>query len=243
MTENPEKTEMQDSTEDEIQSKYSFENEDTDSVPDVPADFNHWSKMPYWSLEESAALLLGKDPTVVNWDLVQHYQEWPFTTDLSINYTKLRDLIFRAFTAKEIEEQNPPSVFIQWADSRGVEVPEELRILVEDVTNIKFQMDAETECLLQAKDDEIVSLKKRITELESLTWEGFNENQSTHAKELAIAVRAHAAVSKNWKKGMSIKKQISIWLQQNYPKLMNEERERISKICNWQKSGGAPSTP
>jgi len=103
-------------------------------------------------------------------------------------------------------------------------------------------MDAETENLIKAKNDEIAALQRRIFELESLVWEGFDESLSTHVKELAIAVKVHAAVSKNWKKGMSIKKQISIWLKQNYPKLMSEERERISKICNWQKSGSAPST-
>lgn len=244
MIETTEKTETQNHLQEQTQDKYSYyENEDTDSVPDVAADFNHWSKMPYWSLEESAALLLGRDPEVVNWNIVQHHQEWPFTTELSINYTKLRNLILRAFKIKEIEEKNPPFAFLQWADSRGIDVPEELRILVEDVTNIKSQMDAETENLIKVKDDEIAALQKKITELESLAWEGFDESLSTHAKELAIAVKAHTAVSKHWKKGISIKKQISIWLQQNYPKLMNEERERISKICNWQKSGGAPSTP
>lgn len=212
-------------------------------MPEVAADFKHWSKMPYWSLEESVALLLGKDPEIVNWNIVKHHQEWPFITELSLNYTKLRDLILRTHEMKEIEGQNLPFSFLLWADSRGIEVPVELRILVEDVTSIQSKMDAETEFLLQSKDDEIAFLKKRITELENLAWEGFDESLNTHAKELAIAVKAHASVSKNWRKGMSVKKQISIWLQQNYPKLMNEERERISKICNWQKSGGAPSTP
>lgn len=243
MTKTTEKTENQNRKQEKTQDKFYYEDEDTDSVPDVAADLNHWSKMPYWSLEESVALLLGRDPEVVNWDIVQHYQEWPFYTELSINYTKLRNLILRAFKMKEIEEQNAPFAFLQWADSRNVEVPEELRVLVEDVINIKSQMDAETEYLLQSKDDEIAVLQKRITELESLAWEGFDESLSTHAKELAIAVKAHAAVSKNWKKGMSIKKQITLWLEENYPKLMNEEKERISKICNWQKTGGAPSTP
>jgi hypothetical protein len=224
-----------------IQDKY--RGYDEDIVPDVDADLSHWSKMPYWSLEESVALLLGKDPEIVNWDIVQYHLEWPFATDLSLNYEKLRDLVFRAFEKQEIEEKNPPSIFIHWADSRDIEVPKELRKLVEDVTEIKSKMDTETENLLKAKDDEITVLKNRITELKSLAWDGFDESLSTHAKELAVAVKAHAAISKSWKKGISIKKQISIWLQQNYPKLMNEERERISKICNWQKSGGAPSTP
>lgn len=227
----------------ESRPKPEYLTKEVDVVPDVNADFEYWSKMPYWSLEEGVALLLGKEPESIYWDIVQHHQEWPFATELSLNYAKLRDLAMRAFEVQEIAEQNTPSSFIHWADSRFIDVPEELRILVEDISGIKLQMVAEMEDLLCAKDDEIVTLKKKISELEGLVWDGFDENLDTYAKELAIAVRAHTAISKNWKKGMSIKKQISIWLQQNHPTLMNEERERISKICNWQKSGGAPSTP
>ncbi len=214
-----------------------------ESVPEISADFAYWSKMPFWSLEEGIALLLGKEPRVVNWDLVQHYQEWPHATELSLNYAKLRDLVLRAHKMKEIEEQNTPFAFLEWADSRGIAIPDPLRSQVEYVQDIKSKFNNEIEDLLKSKDAEIFALQKKIQELEELVWEGFDETSSTHAKELAIAVKAHSAISKSWKKGMSIKKQISIWLDQNYPKLMNEEQERISKICNWQKSGGAPATP
>ena len=86
-------------------------------------------------------------------------------------------------------------------------------------------------------------LQKRIEVLENLAWTGFDENLDTYSRELAIAVKAHEAISKDWKKGSSIKQQITVWLDKNYPKLGNEEKERIAKICNWQKTGGAPSTP
>lgn len=212
-------------------------------LPEIDADFNHWSKMPYWSLEESVTLLLGQDPEVVNWDIAQDYQEWPSATDLSLNYAKLRNLILRAFEMKEIDDPNTPADFIVWAESRGIQIPEVLKQQVDVVKSIKASMDAKTLNLLQEKDDKISVLRKRIEELDALIWDGFDENQSTHSKELAIAVKAHGAISKNWKKGMSIKQQITMWLESNYPKLMNEEKERIAKICNWQKTGGAPSTP
>jgi hypothetical protein len=220
-----------------------YNEEEHDVVPDVDADFDFWSKMPYWSLEEGIALLLGKDPEFVNWDIVQHHLEWPFATRLSLGYAKFRALILRAFEMQEVGEQNSPVVFLEWAASRGIEIPEDLQQQVTAIESIQSTLDAETENLLKTKDDEIASLQKRIEELEGLIWEGFDENVSTYSKELAIAVKAHGAVSKNWKKGLSIKKQITLWLQENYPKLMNEEKERIAKMCNWQKNGGAPSTP
>lgn len=218
---------------------YEFE----ENVPDIDADFNHWSKMPYWSLEESVALLLGKDPESLCWDVVQHHQEFPYTSDLSLNYAKLRDLLIRAFEMKEISDPTTPEALLRWAEVKGLEIPTELLIQVKTIKNNQSAFDEETNNLLQEKGEEIAKLKQRVTELEELTWSGFDESLSTHAKELAIAVRAHSAISKSWKKGMSIKKQISIWLKQNHPELPNEAQERVSKICNWQKCGGAPSTP
>lgn len=34
--------------------------------PNAKADFDHWSKMAYWTLEEGGALLLGREPKRVN---------------------------------------------------------------------------------------------------------------------------------------------------------------------------------
>ena len=218
-------------------------NEDEHSLPEVAADFNHWSKMPYWSLEESVALLLGQDPEVVNWEIAQHHQEWPFATELSLNYAKLRGLLLRAFEKQEINEHNSPAVFLTWAESRDVEIPEGLIQQVAVIKNKQASINAELEDKLKIKEEEIAALKKRIEELESLVWPGFDESQSTYSKELEIAVKAYDAVRQSWKKGMSIKQQIMLWLEANYPALMNEEKERIAKICNWQKGGGAPCTP
>jgi hypothetical protein len=214
-----------------------------DSLTEVPADIKHWAKMPYWTLDECVALLLGQEPTYVNWEMVKDFQEWPDATDLSLNYAKLRTLILRAFENKEISDPVPPAVFLAWAERRMLEIPEQLKIQLEKLKKRQLSLDNANKDLLKKKDQEIILLKKQIQELESLIWDGLDENQSTHSKELAIAVKAHTAISKSWKKGSSIKQQITLWLETNYPKLMNEEKERIAKICNWQKTGGAPCTP
>jgi len=214
-----------------------------DSLTAVPADINHWAKMPYWTLDEGIALLLRQEPTCVNWEIAKDFQEWPDATELSLNYAKLRTLILRAYENKEISDPIPPPVFLAWAQRKMLEIPEELKLQVENLKERQLLLDDATKDILKEKDQEITHLQKRIQELESQIWNGFDEGQSTHAKELAIAVKAHNAISKSWKKGSSIKQQITLWLEAHYPKLMNEEKERIAKICNWQKSGGAPCTP
>ncbi len=192
-------------------------------LPEVKADFIHWGKMSYWSLEEAIALLLGQNPKFVNWDIVKDYVEWPCTTKLSLDYAKLRVVVLRAFEMQEITDPIAPDIFIAWAKGKDIKIPEKLQEQMAIIKNI----------------NNAIQTKKQ----ETLVWEGFDENESTYSKELAIAVKAHNAISKNWKAGSSIKKQISAWLQENHPELLNQEKERIAKICNWQKSGGAPVTP
>ena len=108
----------------------------------------------------------------------------------------------------------------------------------------------EKDIKIRALEQEQDALQKRITELESLQWEGFDKEDPTYPKELDIAFAAYLYVSKNWQLGKSIKKQILDWLKAEYPKnakgesdLSMLERERIARICNWQKNGGAPRTP
>lgn len=208
-------------------------------------DLTYWSKMAYWSHDEAVALLLNKDPDIVNLSILEEEQWPPLPMDVVCDCLKVKKLVFRAFEAQELKERNAPEIFLKWAENRGIEVPDALRQAVSINRNIaaNSMTKIDTETLLKTKEEEIAVLQKRIEELKTLAWEGFNEDLDTYSKELAIAVKAHGVISKNWKPGRSIKKQITVWLEKNYPMLMNEEKERIAKICNWQKTGGAPSTP
>lgn len=226
--------------------------DELDILLQAEADFVYWANMPFWTLDEGIALLLGKDPERVNWGVIRHYVNSEFSIDLCFDYSKLRTLILRSLDVGEIEESNSPAVFLTWAESKQVKIPEMLHQQVahrkddiKDGTSVIDQFNVVTikEKEIEGLKEEINLLQKRIVELEGLRWEGFDEEKETYSKELAIAVKAHDAVSKNWKKGSSVKRQIYLWLQANYPKLFNEEKDRISKICNWQKSGGAPCTP
>ena len=45
-----------------------------ETLAEVPADFEQWAKMPYWTLDEGIALLLGQIATYINWDIAKDYQ-------------------------------------------------------------------------------------------------------------------------------------------------------------------------
>lgn len=206
-------------------------------------DFKYWSKLSYWTNDEAIALLFSRDPEIITPHILKIERGSPLKIDFLVEYKNLRDLIARGVEVGEIGVRNAPVVFLEWAEKRGLDIPEKLWEPVMLRKRASPEAQQEMECLLKMKDEELAMLRKQIDELRTVVWEGFDENVSTYSKELAIAVKAHAAVSKNWRKGKSIKQQITVWLENNHPKLGNEERERIAKICNWQKSGGAPSTP
>ncbi len=202
------------------------------------ADYPHWIKMSYWTLDEGVALLLGLNPKYTSWDLMKQFLDTPDTVPR--DYSDLRDIVLRAQATQKITDPVLPLIFIEWAASANIEIPPGLQEQAAIMKNIKMPADAEKDDILK----ETAMLQNKIKVLEALVWQGFDETQSTYSKELAIAVKAHDAISKNWKKeGSSVKQQFWVWLEENYPGLLDSEKTRISVICNWQKEGGAPVTP
>jgi hypothetical protein len=86
--------------------------------PDAAADFDHWSKAEYWSLDEAIALILGKAPETVSWGAIAFYCYSPFVKQ----YARLRDLTQRA----QLVDPISPAIFLKWAEDRDLPVPTEL---------------------------------------------------------------------------------------------------------------------
>ena len=226
------------------------------------ADFTHWSTAAYcWTLDEAIALSFGKRPEVVNWESVKRYVN---VSLFAVKYSKVRDLALRAKACKELCDPVLPSTFLAWARRMKIEVPAELveqfeaRGMViadwKDMSDkLKAQSDvykAATKTLFAAKDKKIAeltqerdTLRVKTTELESLTWEGFDPDSDTYPPELDIAMLAWRAVTNSRDTNVTAKEQIERWLEAHYPErrtLSNEAKQRIAVICNWEKSGGRP---
>jgi hypothetical protein len=87
------------------------------------ADFAHWAKAAYWSLDEALALIYGKEPAHAKWETVQKYvQVSPFARQ----YARARDLIHRAKNVRHLTELVQPGVFLAWAKRNDLPVPPEL---------------------------------------------------------------------------------------------------------------------
>ncbi len=225
------------------------------------ADFEYWSRMSFWSAEEGIALLLGKDPELMQWSVVGDFVNDPcHGSALCTAYDQLRKVLVRSLKMKELKASNTPEVFLAWALMKKLNIPQGLQEAIaarhasaqtpsesdnpvikaqaEEILALKAQIQA-----LQQGTPELEGLHKRILELEASQWPGFDSSQETYAEELVIALQAHKVLSRDWNKGRSIKQQLLAWLEQHHPKLSIEAKKRIAKVVNWKKEGGAPLTP
>lgn len=121
--------------------------------PQILADFKHWSRAAYWSLEEALALSFGWNPALVNWLSVGAHVPH---SELAAEYARLRDLAHRAKVMGQLHDIMLPGFFIAWARRNQQAFPEALEALVvasgHQVADWKTAYD---------------SLKERTEELES----------------------------------------------------------------------------
>jgi hypothetical protein len=102
----------------ELEDRARFFNEES-----AQADFEYWSKMPRWTLDEATTLSLGKAPMVVDWENVKAYLgRSPFAEE----YSRLRSLLHRANAAGDLHDPTSPAEFIRWAERTGIDLPRQL---------------------------------------------------------------------------------------------------------------------
>ena len=96
------------------------------SQPDAEADFNFWSRSKTWTIDEAAALLLGKDPHKVRWeDLITLRFESIFVAQ----YRKLREQMLRAIRDGQLTDGDDPRKYIEWASETAFVLPSQLEVL------------------------------------------------------------------------------------------------------------------
>lgn len=94
----------------------------------VEADFDYWSKMSHWTLDEAIALSFGKDPERVNWNSLSSTPAYlsPFVK----NYERLGVLTTRAVKWGKLYDPVLPSIFVNWVILNEISFPSELKELV-----------------------------------------------------------------------------------------------------------------
>ena len=93
--------------------------------PPSNADYDHWCKATYWTLDEAIALSFGKDPECVNWGKLKDYHSYPPSPFVE-KYRKTRDLAIRANNFNQLYDPILPSLFLAWARQAGIDIAPEL---------------------------------------------------------------------------------------------------------------------
>ncbi len=145
------------------QTKARLEKEEAEryfNKPFAMADFTHWAKAPYWTIEEAIALSLGRDPEKVNW---KHIQDYKGESAFALKYALRRDLARRAVAMKQLTDGVLPGMFLGWAQRNDLDVPE---ILVELVKKIGQKIADWPAMVKAAQESEEATLKwaKETTE-------------------------------------------------------------------------------
>lgn len=95
--------------------------------PTARAYYRSWVERNYWTLDEATALILGKDPKVVNWDSIDPLvHKSPFAR----RYESLRRQFLRARFDGMLFEPLVPADFLRYAKSVGFALPVELDTLL-----------------------------------------------------------------------------------------------------------------
>lgn len=136
--------------------------------PSAFADWSYWAKQAYWTVDEAAALSLGKDPRIVTWERLRS------STEISLfakRFADQRSLFNRAVWTGDLFERTLPPVFLAWAKAKDIELPAALLAEVEKlgihVVDAKPVVEQATEAIknLQAK------LSDKQAELETMRHE------------------------------------------------------------------------
>ncbi len=93
------------------------------NLPSANVEVAHWARMSLWTLDQAAALSLGKDPRRVNWDNTRSLVQM---SAFAAAYQARREIILSARQASQLWEPVIPGVFIAWAERMGIELPSQL---------------------------------------------------------------------------------------------------------------------
>jgi hypothetical protein len=179
--------------------------------PHARADFDHWAKMEYWTVDEGIALLLGRSPAALIWDHVKH-----IGSPIVWQFARIREAAQRAVNWKTLHEGNRPGAFILWAKRFEYPVPQELEEKVVKFGHFMGDWYSNYEQLKQSYD-ELKGQYDANADRAKTMYEGIIARWSDQYKELG------ASSTKNHEKAMSL-------LQERNDRIaaLNKEIERLT---------------
>jgi hypothetical protein len=96
--------------------------------PQAKADFDHWARVPWWTLDEAVALSFGREPGFVNWESIQPYCGG---SQFAKEYERRRRIVVRFQAINQLSDPVFPGIFLEWAKQSQTDFPIALEQAVE----------------------------------------------------------------------------------------------------------------
>jgi hypothetical protein len=142
------------------------------NLPGASADYSHWSRSSYWSLDEAVALSFGRAPELVNWKTVQPYAR---VSPFAFAYGRLRDLVLRAQTMGQLFDPALPGFYLAWARRNDIAYPIELENRIKAmgilVADWKTRCDDLEKHFLSEREAAAAQLARTASQLEAVAAE------------------------------------------------------------------------
>ncbi|MDH3195177.1 MAG: hypothetical protein OEL78_02560, partial [Hyphomicrobiales bacterium] len=97
--------------------------------PKASANFPLWANRPCWSLDEATALILGKNPDVVDW---AHIEPLIGVSPFAARFADILRHLSHARDSGQLFDPVEPVRFLTWARERGVVLPQALEGCIDD---------------------------------------------------------------------------------------------------------------
>jgi hypothetical protein len=95
------------------------------SRPEANANFAVWCALDKWTIDEATALLLGKDPSKVNWKAIC---DVGFDSIFADSCRELHDQLLRARKDGKFSDPDEWEKFVGWAHEIGIALPAGLNV-------------------------------------------------------------------------------------------------------------------
>ncbi|RWO00958.1 hypothetical protein [Mesorhizobium sp.] len=89
----------------------------------VLVDFDYWSTISFWTIDEAVSLSLKREPRHLSW---KHIQSNASVSAFAAQYAARRELAMRAKVMGQLWESTTPAAFLAWAGRTNFSVPAEL---------------------------------------------------------------------------------------------------------------------
>lgn len=95
--------------------------------PNSLANFEYWSRMSHWKLDEAVALTLGREPEFVNWKTIEPLVG---VSPFAFEYKRLRELALRAVQWQKLFDPVLPGIYVSWTKEIDIPFPAALECLL-----------------------------------------------------------------------------------------------------------------